>query len=124
MADILSALGEPEEAWSEIREYRAREPFPPRRSQLVIGQVLYQLGRYAEAISVFEAVVALSPYAHNYESRLMLIACYSAMEDPRAPEMAKDYWVSHEFIIEERMLWKSKTQIDRLLADLARAGLE
>ena len=122
IAEVLSAMGHPGEALAKIQQADALDPFPGGNHLRIKGQILYQLGRNEEAIDILHPVAVRSK--EIYLLPILLIASYSAAGRPEARKWAAEYAASPRYIVEEYLLWKNKAGIERILADLAKAGLK
>ncbi|MCH9046086.1 MAG: hypothetical protein IIA40_08260 [SAR324 cluster bacterium] len=136
LASNLSYAGKLEEALAEIGKAMELNPFPTDELLSTAARIYYQAGQYGQAIRIAKGLterrrkIERSPIW--VESHLFLIAAYSAtgrLEEARAAAV--------EYNQRRRMKWppkpkiyilyfmrfKEQAEIDRLLADLAKAGL-
>ncbi|MFQ5540243.1 MAG: tetratricopeptide repeat protein, partial [Candidatus Binatia bacterium] len=130
LADILSFAGKPREALPQWEIATHLNPFPSDDFRFVHGRILYQLKRFEEAIPIFEGIVERNPDVFGGRERLraisltLLIASYSAAGNPKAKDLALKYPHSYGTILEKFFLFKEADDSQRVLDDLAKAGLK
>ncbi len=130
LADILSFAGKPREALPEWEIATHLNPFPSDDFRFVYGRILYQLKRFEEAIPVFEGIVERNPDVFGGRERLrvislaLLIASYSGAGNPKARDLALKHPHSYGTILEKFFLFKEADDSQRILDDLAKAGLK
>ncbi len=129
LADILSFSGKPREALSQWEIATHLNPFPSDDFRFVHGRILYQLKRFEEAIPIFEGIVERNPDVFGGRERLrvislaLLIASYGAAGNPKARDLALKYPHSYGTILQKFFLFKEADDSQRILDDLAKAGL-
>ncbi len=139
LADILSYSGRAAEAVEEIGKARRLNPFHPDWYLDVLGRSLYLSGRFEEAIAPLKTDylrAVKSPRSDSFFLRfkatrgIFLLAAYSAAgREKEAAELAALFRGELPNFQPRPMLsrafpFREQADFERLLADLAKAGLE
>jgi tetratricopeptide (TPR) repeat protein len=126
MAGAMGLLGR----WNESVEFGEKSirlsPFPRIWYYHWLGRAYFMTGQYDEAIDTWKKALRISP---NYLSaHAFLAACYSSLDrQAEAAAAAKEVLrINPKFSLEsyaKRLPYKNKTDIERYLAALRKAGL-
>ncbi len=129
LASALSYAGKPGEALSVMKKALRLNPFPADDHLTALCRILYQTGRYEDAIRRATELYDRNPDWR--EPHIILMASYSALgrfEDARAEyEKYKNIprrFVSPSGFITYKTPFRTPEATQRLFADLARAGVE
>ena len=125
---VRSIVGRHEEALTAMKKGMRLDPFPPDQYILRLGIALYFSGRPEKAISrLKKGPLDLPLETTAFESVYFLIASYVA-----AGQLEEAKWVADTFpwghkpsyLLTEIMPFKNPADVQRILADLAKAGVK
>jgi len=126
LATLLLAGGRPHEALERIREAMLINPHHPYNYILHLGQALYILGRYDEAVTAFEEGLASNPASQRLH--VWMAAAYA-----QAGDVDSAQWEAEQILtmdpnfslkrIEGTLPFKDPADRDRVLEGLRKAGL-
>ena len=126
LATLLVLAGRPEEGLERIRRAMRINPHHPYNYTLHLGQALYILGRYDEAVIAFEEGLATNPASQRLH--VWIAAAYAQAGDIESAEweveqiltMDPDFSLKR---IEATFPFKNSADRERILEGLRKAGL-
>lgn len=126
LATLLLAGGRPQEGLERIRKAMLINPHHPYNYILHLGQALYILGRYDEAVTAFEEGLASNPASQRLH--VWMAAAYAQAGDVESAQ-----WEAEQILtidpnfslkrIEGTLPFKDPADRDRVLEGLRKAGL-
>ncbi len=124
---VLTYSGKPKEAIGAIDKALRLNPKPPALVFLYQGFAYYHMGMYEEALSAWKKAANLSP--GSITIRLRLAACYSSMgrEDEARAEVAAVLKLNPKLslgYLAKMYPYKNKTDLDKIIDALRKAGLK
>jgi adenylate cyclase len=126
LATLLVFAGRPEEGLERIRKAMLLNPHHPYNYTLHLGQALYILGRYDEAVAAFENGIASNPASQRLH--VWLAAAYAQAGDTESADWEVDQilTLNPQFSlkrIEGTFPFKDPADRERILEGLRKAGL-
>ena len=126
LATLLVHAGRPQEGLERIRKAMLINPHHPYNYTLHLGQALYILGRYDEAVAAFEKGIASNPASQRLH--VWLAAAYAQAGDAESAKWEVDQilTINPEFSlkrIEATFPFKDPADRERILEGLRKAGL-
>lgn len=129
LADTLGKAGMPEKSLAELKKALRLNPTLPDRYRFIAGRTYYQTAQYEKAINIFRSLVErdrIHP-ARNY----FLVASYVASGRLEEAKFAVGEFLkinpterNPRIWVHNRSNFKNQADKDRLLNDLAKAGLK
>jgi tetratricopeptide (TPR) repeat protein len=128
LAGIQSLLGRPEEAYGTMKQALRLNPFPAEIFQESWCRILYQTGRYKEAILVAREILNRNP--ERIDAQIFLMASYGVLG--RKAEALAEFekykstprqYMSPKLRIQFRMHFVNPLDAQRIIDDLEKAGL-
>ena len=126
LATLLYYAGRPEEGLERIQKAMRLNPHHPYNYTFHLGQALYILGRYSEAIEAFNKGIASNPASERLH--LWLAAAYAQSGDIDEAE-----WEAHQVLtlnpefslhrMQQAFPFKDSTDREHFLVGLRKAGL-
>ncbi len=126
LATLLVFAGRPEEGLERIRKAMLINPHHPYNYTLHLGQALYILGRYDEAVAAFEKGIASNPASQRLH--VWMAAAYAQAGDAESAEWEVEQilTINPQFSlqrIEATFPFKDPADRERILQGLRKAGL-
>jgi DNA-binding winged helix-turn-helix (wHTH) protein len=126
LATLLYHAGRPEEALERVRKAMLINPHHPYMYTFHLGQALYILGRYDEAVAAFEKGIASNPASQRLH--VWMAAAYAQAGDIEGAEWEVDQilTMNPEFSlqrIEGTFPFKDPADRERIMEGLRKAGL-
>lgn len=126
LATLLVYAGRPEEGLERIRRAMLINPHHPYNYTLHLGQALYILGRYDEAVAAFKEGLATNPGSQRLH--VWMAAAYAQAGDTESAEWEVDQILTMDpnfslKRIEATFPFKNPADRERILQGLRKAGL-
>ncbi|MBP1735556.1 MAG: guanylyl cyclase [Deltaproteobacteria bacterium] len=127
LAGIVGVSGKWEESVMYAKQSIRLDPFPGPLQYDVLGRAYFMIGKYDEAISILKKAIQIN--VDFLPAHIFLGACYSSMgRDAEAAASANEVLrINPKFNIEsyaKRLTYKNKTDLEREVAALQKAGLK
>jgi adenylate cyclase len=127
MAGALGCAGRWEESLGYAEKAMRLSPFPPVAYYWLLGRSYFMTGQYDKAVETFKKAVHVNPdylVAHAF-----LAACYSSLDRQAGAtaETREVLRINPKFTLEsyaKTLPYKNKTDIERYIAALRKAGLK